>query len=80
MTDSLAAFLESARGTFLEEDRNSNFPSENSMPVDYRSLCIRLLIAIDSGNAKAEEHVLCLIRQAVKDEENRAVLRANKTQ
>jgi hypothetical protein len=80
MTDLLAAFLESAQGTFLEEDRDSNFPSENSMPVDYRLLCIRLLIAIDSGNAKAEEHVLCLIRQAVKDEENRAVLRASKAQ
>jgi len=40
---------------------------------DYRKLCIRLLIAIDSGNAKAEDHVLCQIRQAVKDEENRAM-------
>jgi|DEB0MinimDraft_6_1074348.scaffolds.fasta_scaffold191290_2 phage-related baseplate assembly protein len=39
----------------------------------YRKLCIRLLIAIDSGNAKAEDHVLCQIRQAVKDEENRAM-------
>lgn len=40
------------------------------MSADYRSLCIKLLIAIDAGNAKAEEHVLCQIRQAVKDEEN----------
>jgi hypothetical protein len=40
---------------------------------DYRKLCIRLLIAIDSGNAKAEDLVLCQIRQAVKDEENRAM-------
>jgi phage-related baseplate assembly protein len=39
----------------------------------YRKLCIKLLIAIDSGNAKAEDHVLCQIRQAVKDEENRAM-------
>jgi phage-related baseplate assembly protein len=39
----------------------------------YRKLCIRLLIAIDSGNAKAEDHVLCQIRQAVKDEKNRAM-------
>jgi len=68
MTDSLTAFLESAKGSFLEEDRNSNFPSENSMPVDYRLLCIRLLNAIDSGNAKAEEHVLCQIRQAINEE------------
>jgi len=36
---------------------------------DYRKLCIRLLVAIDSGNAKAEDHVLCQIRQAVKDED-----------
>jgi hypothetical protein len=43
------------------------------MSPDFRSLCIRLLIALDSGNAKAEEHVLCQIRQAVKDEENRAM-------
>ncbi len=80
MTDLLAAFLESAKGTFLEADRNSNFPGENSMPADFRSLCIRLLIAIDSGNAKAEEHVLCQIRQAVKDEENRAMALAGKAQ
>jgi hypothetical protein len=78
MTDPLTAFVESVRGTFLEEDRNSNFPKENSMPADYRSLCIRLLIAIDSGNAKAEDHVLCQIRQAVKDEENRAMALAAK--
>jgi len=38
--------------------------------ADYRSLCIKLLIAIDAGNAKAEDYVLCQIRQAVKDEEN----------
>jgi hypothetical protein len=80
MTDLFAAFLESAKGTFLEEDRDSNFPGENSVPADYRSLCIRLLIAIDSGNAKAEEHVLCQIRQAVKDEENRAMALAGKAQ
>jgi hypothetical protein len=48
------------------------------MAADYRSLCIRLLIAIDSGNAKAEEHALCQIRQAVKDEENRAMALAAK--
>ena len=34
----------------------------------YRSLCIRLLNALDSGNAKAEEHVLCQIRQAINEE------------
>ncbi len=45
---------------------------------DYRKLCIRLLIAIDSGNTKAEEHVLCQIRQAVKDEEIRAMALAAK--
>jgi hypothetical protein len=50
------------------------------MPADYRSLCIRLLIAIDSGNVKAEEHVLYQIRQAVKDEENRAMALAGKAQ
>jgi hypothetical protein len=78
MTDLFTAFLQSAKGTFLEEYRDSNFPGENSMPTDYRSLCIRLLIAIDSGNAKAEDHVLCQIRQAVKDEENRAMALAGK--
>jgi len=45
---------------------------------DYRKLCIRLLIAIDSGNAKAEDHVLCQIRQVVKDEENRAMALSTK--
>jgi hypothetical protein len=45
---------------------------------DYRKLCIRLLIAIDSGNAKAEDLVLCQIRQAVRDEENRAMALAAK--
>jgi len=48
-------------------------PLETMTDQDYRKLCIRLLIAIDSGNAKAEDHVLCQIRQAVKDEENRAM-------
>ena len=51
---------------------------ETMTQEDYRKLCIRLLIAIDSGNAKAEDHVLCQIRQAVKDEENRAMALSTK--
>ena len=57
--------------------QNLNFSGHSSLETmtqeDYRKLCIRLLIAIDSGNAKAEDHVLCQIRHAVKDEENRAM-------
>jgi len=68
MADLIMAFCESVKGTFLEEDRSSNFPSENCVSTDYRSLCIRLLNALDSGNAKAEEHVLCQIRQAINEE------------
>jgi hypothetical protein len=78
MADLIMAFSESVKGTFLEEDRSSNLPSENCVSTDYRSLCIRLLNALDSGNAKAEDHVLCQIRQAVKDEENRAMTLATK--
>lgn len=37
--------------------------------TDFRKLCISLLIAIDSGNAKAENHVLTQIRAAVEQEE-----------
>jgi hypothetical protein len=51
---------------------------ETMTQEDYRKLCIRLLIAIDSGNIKAENHVLCQIRQAVKYEENRAMTLAAK--
>jgi hypothetical protein len=65
--DLITAFCESVKGTLLEEDRDSNFPSENSICTDYRSLCVRLLNAVDSGNAKAEDHVLCQIRQAVNE-------------
>ncbi len=53
-------------------------PLETMTQEDYRKLCIRLLIAIDAGNTKAEEHVLCQIRQAVKDEEIRAMALAAK--
>ncbi len=31
MTDSLSSYFEIAKGTFLEQDRNSNFPSENTI-------------------------------------------------
>jgi hypothetical protein len=41
-----------------------------NMTTDYRSLCSRLLRAVDSGNLEAEEHVLCQIRAAIKAEEN----------
>jgi hypothetical protein len=51
---------------------------ETMTQEDYRKLCIKLLIAIDSGNAKAEDHVLCQIRQAVKDEENRTMALSTK--
>jgi len=40
------------------------------MNADYQSLCLRLLRAIDSGNAEAEEHVLCQIRAALKAEKD----------
>ena len=53
-------------------------PLETMTQAEYRKLCIRLLIAIDSGNAKAEDHVLCQIRQAVKDEENRTMALSTK--
>jgi hypothetical protein len=53
-------------------------PLETMTQEDYRKLCIRLMIAIDSGNAKAEDHVLCQIRQAVKDEDNRAMALSTK--
>ena len=61
-------YLDKQDQSILEEDRSSNFPSENCVSTDYHSLCIRLLNALDSGNAKAEEHVLCQIRQAIKEE------------
>jgi hypothetical protein len=31
MTDIFAAYCKIAKGTFLEEDRDSNFPSENTV-------------------------------------------------
>jgi hypothetical protein len=31
MKELLEQFVESVKGTFLEEDRNSNFPSENTI-------------------------------------------------
>jgi len=34
MADLIMAFSESVKGTFLEEDRNSNFPSENCVSTD----------------------------------------------
>ncbi len=36
-------FVSSIRGTFLEEDRNSNFPSENTVPNTYQDLCKQLV-------------------------------------
>ena len=36
-------FISSARGTFLEEDRDSNFPNENTLPEDYKALCEKLV-------------------------------------
>lgn len=35
---------------------------------DYRTLCIRLLKAVDAGNAEAEELILCQIRTALNQE------------
>ena len=32
-------FVSLTRGTFLEEDRNSNFPSENTVPKTHKDLC-----------------------------------------
>jgi len=36
--------------------------------TDYKSLCARLLKAIDSGNPEAEELILCQIRVALRED------------
>lgn len=40
-------FAFSAKGTFLEKDRNSNFPQENTVPSSYEDLCRQLVITWD---------------------------------
>jgi hypothetical protein len=36
--------------------------------ADYKSLCARLLKAIDAGNPEAEESILCQIRVALRED------------
>jgi hypothetical protein len=47
MQDLFEAFVSSTKGTFLAKDRDSNFPSENTVPDAYEDLCRQLVATWD---------------------------------